>query len=199
VENRFVERYSSGNIPWDLGRVDANLKNMIEKSSYKTCKALDIGCGTGDNVIWLAKNGFESTGCDIVEQAIEAAKKKADEAGAACQFLCHDFMDSNPYDEKFDLVIDRGCLHSFLDEGRMNEFSKRVSILLENGGVWFSISGNADQKAEGDIGPPRLTASQLVNAVFTEFEIIKLESGYIDGGNSGSPRAWLCLLRKRAT
>ncbi|MCG8344800.1 MAG: methyltransferase domain-containing protein [Chlorobiales bacterium] len=63
-ENRFEERYAKGDIPWDIGRVDANLVELVENRPVGNCRALDIGCGTGDNSLWLARRGFEVTGLD---------------------------------------------------------------------------------------------------------------------------------------
>lgn len=56
-ENRFEERYARGEIPWDLGRADVNLVELVENRPVESCRALDIGCGTGDNSLWLARRG----------------------------------------------------------------------------------------------------------------------------------------------
>jgi len=44
------------------------------------CRALDIGCRTGHNTVWLSRQGFEVFGVDASEIAIEKAKAKASEA-----------------------------------------------------------------------------------------------------------------------
>ena len=49
VEKRFKERYKTGDTPWDIGKPDFNLTETVAKKPIKSCKALDIGCGTGDN------------------------------------------------------------------------------------------------------------------------------------------------------
>mmetsp|Transcript_18474 Transcript_18474/g.8621 ORF Transcript_18474/g.8621 Transcript_18474/m.8621 type:complete len:84 (+) Transcript_18474:301-552(+) len=76
VESRFEKMYKTGDIPWDLGRPDFNLINIVTKSPIPKSRALDIGCGTGDNAIWLAQKGFIVTGCDCSEIAIEESIKK---------------------------------------------------------------------------------------------------------------------------
>jgi len=55
VEDRYRERYKSGDTPWDIGRPDFNLVEIVTQKPILSCKALDIGCGTGDNAIWLAR------------------------------------------------------------------------------------------------------------------------------------------------
>jgi 2-polyprenyl-3-methyl-5-hydroxy-6-metoxy-1,4-benzoquinol methylase len=65
VEDRFKKRYKTGDTPWDIGKPDFNLIETVVQKSIKRCKALDIGCGTGDNSIWLAQKHFQVTGTDI--------------------------------------------------------------------------------------------------------------------------------------
>ena len=77
MEGSFRERYRSGNTPWDIGQPDFNLIEVVTKHPIPSCKALDIGCGTGDNSIWLGQNGFQVTGTDTSDIALEKAKEKA--------------------------------------------------------------------------------------------------------------------------
>ena len=76
IEDRFRERHKSGDTPWDIGKPDFNLVEVVTQKPILSCKALDIGCGTGDNSIWLAQNGFEVTGTDTSDIALEKQKKK---------------------------------------------------------------------------------------------------------------------------
>jgi 2-polyprenyl-3-methyl-5-hydroxy-6-metoxy-1,4-benzoquinol methylase len=65
IEKRFRDRYKSGDTPWDAGKPDFNLIETVTENHISSCKALDVGCGTGDNCIWLAQKGFSVTGTDI--------------------------------------------------------------------------------------------------------------------------------------
>jgi methyl halide transferase len=51
TEERFKKRYESGDTPWDIGKPDFNLIQTVTMMTIEPCKALDIGCGTGDNSI----------------------------------------------------------------------------------------------------------------------------------------------------
>ena len=41
-------------------------------------RALDLGCGTGTNAIWLAQHGWTAVGVDFSALAIESARRKTD-------------------------------------------------------------------------------------------------------------------------
>ena len=52
IEERYKDRYKSGDTPWDAGQPDFNLIETVTENNILNCKALDIGCGTGDNTIF---------------------------------------------------------------------------------------------------------------------------------------------------
>lgn len=193
---RFEERYKTGNTPWDHGTVDCNLTQAVSDRPITACKALDVGCGTGDNAIWLAQQGFEVTGCDISPTAIEEAQRRAKAAGAACSFSVLDFLGQETPGAPFGFTFDRGCLHSFDTIAQRKEFARRMHSCLEDGGLWLSLAGSADGPPR-DTGPPQLCAEELVTAVEPCFEIISLAAGHFGSDQPKPPQAWICLLRKR--
>lgn len=196
MENRFEERYKNGDTPWDHGTPDANLIDMVTHWPISGCKALDIGCGTGDNAIWLAQQHFVVTGCDISQTAIEIARQKASGANVDCAFIMADFMESSIPGSPFGFVFDRGCLHSFDTGKERMQFAENVYSCLEASGLWLTLAGNADEPPR-EIGPPRLTARELVAAVEPCFEIVSLAAGHFSSDQPDPPQAWICLMRKR--
>lgn len=196
MENRFEERYRTGDTPWDHDTPDTNLINMVSHRPIAQCKALDIGCGTGSNAIWLAGQQFTVTGCDISQTAIEIARTKASGSHADCSFIVADFLADSIPGSPFGFVFDRGCLHSFGTAEERMQFSENVFSHLESGGLWLTLTGNADEP-EREVGPPRLTANELTADVEPCFEIISLTTGHFASRQPDPPRAWVCLLRKR--
>jgi 2-polyprenyl-3-methyl-5-hydroxy-6-metoxy-1,4-benzoquinol methylase len=69
--------YISGFTPWDTASPPAELEDLLERGLLKPCRALDIGCGTGGLVVYLAKRGFEVTGIDISIIAVKRARARA--------------------------------------------------------------------------------------------------------------------------
>ncbi|MBW1712387.1 MAG: class I SAM-dependent methyltransferase [Deltaproteobacteria bacterium] len=190
------ERYRTGNSPWDIGRPDANLTEMVEKRPIPSCKALDVGCGTGDNAVWLARRGFTVTGTDFTQIAIQKAQENAAQAGVSCTFLRSDFMGQKIPGAPFGFIFDRGCFHMFDSDQERAELAQNVAAHLETGGLWLSILGSADDPPR-DPGPPQRTARDIVVAAEPYFEILSLKSGHFDSNRSRPPRAWVCLMQKR--
>lgn len=196
VEDRYRERYKSGDTPWDIGRPDFNLVEIVTQKPILSCKALDIGCGTGDNAIWLARNRFQVTGTDTSDIAIEKAKDKASEADVDCDFICVDFLENKIEGAPFGFIFDRGCFHSFGSDNDRRKFAQNVAGHLEERGLWLSLVGNADEQRQGP-GPPQRTAGEVILAVEPYFEILSLLSSHFGSNRPNPPRAWRCLMQKR--
>lgn len=196
AENRFEERYQSGDTPWDHGLVDENLVDAVFTHGIGRCRVLEIGCGSGENAIWLAQQGFDVVGCDVSPTAIQRAKEKLPSGEAGIRFVVADFISDPIPETPFGFVFDRGCLHCMEDESERKHFAEKVSGLLEKGGHWLSLIGNADEGAR-EVGPPQLTAEEVVSTVESHFEILLLRSGCFGSDQEDPPRAWICLMRKR--
>ena len=195
-ENRFDERYAKGEIPWDLGRVDANLVRMIEKWPVDPCRALDIGCGTGDNSIWLAREGFDVMGVDISALAIEKARRKARLSGIECRFLVADFLKNEVEGVPFGFAFDRGCFHSIDSPEEQIVFVQNVAEHLGSDGLWLSLVASTDAP-QRDPGPPRHSAVEVATAAEPFFEILSLVSGHLDSNRPDPIRCWVCMMKKR--
>jgi 2-polyprenyl-3-methyl-5-hydroxy-6-metoxy-1,4-benzoquinol methylase len=74
-------------------------------------RALDVACGFGDNAIRLAQEGFEVTGLDISEVALERARRRAAEQGVTVRFVCADVDDFEIGDQTYDLITGFYFLH----------------------------------------------------------------------------------------
>lgn len=196
MENHFEKRYKTGDIPWDHGMPDFNLMNMVIQRPIPKCKVLDVGCGTGDNAIWLAQQHFMVTGCDLSQTAIEKAREKASTNDINCSFIVADFLNNRISCSPFGFVFDRGCFHSVDAGEERRRFAENVALLLEAGGLWLTIAGNADEQGR-EKGPPQVTARELVAAVEPYCEIISLSASHFGSDQSDPPKAWVCLMRKR--
>jgi SAM-dependent methyltransferase len=127
--------------PWDTGITPPELVAFIER--HPAGRALDLGCGTGTNVIALARHGWQAVGIDFAWPAIRAARIKARRAGVKVNFLVGDVA-RPPAGNHFDLVLDIGCYHS-LPQERRRIYVKNLEGLLSPGGTWLLYSFLKDE------------------------------------------------------
>ncbi len=197
VPIQWEQRYLDGDLPWDSGKPDVYLGQFLHASCMKPCRALEIGCGTGTNAIWLDGQGFDVVGLDLSPTAIERATAKARATGAHCQLLVADFLIGPVPEGPFHFVYDRGCFHSFGDGSNRACFAERVAEVLDSGGTWYSLIGSTDGPPRND-GPPRRSAADIIAAVEPHFEILELKSTTFDEEGHQAKRAWILVARKRA-
>ena len=91
--------------PWDIGARD-ELISLVESGRIKPCRAIDLGCGTGANAIYLAQKGFDVTGVDYAEAAIDKARTLAKEAGVQVTFIADDLTNLRHVSGTFDFLLD---------------------------------------------------------------------------------------------
>ena len=75
-QSRWNERYQSGDVPWDTGSPSNELIQTIKEEGILPSRALELGCGTGSNAIWLAQQGFDVTAIDFSLLALEQARQR---------------------------------------------------------------------------------------------------------------------------
>jgi SAM-dependent methyltransferase len=110
----FKAFYRLGFVPWDGHPLATSLTQLIEGDAALTPgTALDLGCGTGDNSIYLAKHGWQVTGVDFVAKAVDKAKAKAAANNVDITFARADVtrLSSEGIGSNFGLIVDNGCLH----------------------------------------------------------------------------------------
>jgi SAM-dependent methyltransferase len=188
------DRYSSGELPWDTGVPDALLVETVQAGVTRG-RALDIGCGTGTNAIWLAQNGFDVTGVDISPRAVERARAKLGDARLACRFAVHDILASPPEGPAFQFVFDRGCFHVFDEPAERARFAERVAAALAPDGLWLSLIGSTEGGPR-DMGPPRRSVRDIADAIEPHLEIVSLRSS--EFRQDPPVKAWICQARRRA-
>ena len=146
--DRIVYRlvYRAGNLPWDTGTPRPELAGLA--GGRAPGRVLDLGCGTGTNAVYLASQGWDATGVDFVPAAIDAARKKAADAGVNAVFVVGDAsrLADAGVDGPFDLLLDVGCYHS-IPAGRRDAYVTGAAAAAREGADFY-LAGIAD--------PPRL-------------------------------------------
>jgi ubiquinone/menaquinone biosynthesis C-methylase UbiE len=132
---RFLFHYwYFGQPPWDTGVSPPELLDFIQ--NHKPGRAIDIGCGTGTNVITLAQAGWEVTGVDFAPRAIKLAKQKVSRTGLQAELLIRDATRLQGIDGPFDLAFDLGCFHGIPQDGK-TKYLEQLARVLAPGGFWL--------------------------------------------------------------
>ena len=113
--------YRIGFTPWDGHALSSALRELIEgPAALPAGTAIDIGCGTGDASIYLARHGWRVAGVDVAAKALEKARAKAVAAHVRVDFTRADAtrLSSAGVGKDFTLILDSGCLHGMSDAAR---------------------------------------------------------------------------------
>src|SRR3990172_1688312 len=141
-ERDWDETYRKGQTPWYSGRPCSELVRLLEDEIISPCKALDLGCGTGTNAIYLAEMGFDVTGVDISQVAIEMAREKVDAAGLSVLFMLVKLPNRFLPGKVYDFVFDRGCFHALKNDER-SQYADMLKEFTKVGSLFLLLTGNA--------------------------------------------------------
>lgn len=101
--------YRFGTPPW-AGAPRSELVELVTGGDLVPGRAIDLGCGEGDNAVFLAQHGFEVTAVDFAPSAVAKGRRKAARAGVEVDFLVDDLTHLSAVRGTFDLLIDYGTL-----------------------------------------------------------------------------------------
>ncbi len=190
------DRYRDGNLPWDTGRPSSELQRVFSRNTIQPCRALELGCGTGTNSVWLAQQGFEVTGIDVAPLAVEQAEKRAHAAGVKVHFVVADVLHLPDLDGPFAFFFDRGCYHA-VRRSAPEQYAPAVARQLASGGRGLILAGNA--REPHDPGPPVVTEEQIRDELGLAFQILDLHEFRFDEAPGVPERflGWSCLVEKR--
>lgn len=132
---RYRWRYRRGHIPWDTADTPFEVMDFI--SATPPGKALDLGCGTGNHALTLARNGWDVTGIDFVPDAIRSARRKAAESGLKIDFIDASVTRPGRLEGPFDYALDIGCLFG-LNTDERSRYADILARLLRPG-AWYML------------------------------------------------------------
>lgn len=191
------ERYRKRETPWDTSRPSGELVRVVAEDRVPPGRALELGCGTGNNAVWLAQQGFDVTAVDLSPLAIEHARRRAESAGVRVHLLAADVLEPPDLGEPFAFFFDRGCYHHVrrLDVER---YLGTLDRYTRPGSLGLVLTGNA--KEPHDPGPPVVAEERIRAELGRVFEIVRLREFRFDQVEQGDVRflGWSCLLRRKA-
>lgn len=183
----FFDEAYEGTPPWDIGRPQPVFAQLVETGLLRESPVLDVGCGTGEHVLFLAAKGFEAVGIDAAPKAIEKAKRKAKERKLKAKFFVHDAFELAALKRTFPTVIDNGLFHVFGNRERIR-FRNQLHEVMRPGGTYFMMCFSEREPA--DWGGPRRVSKEEIRATFAppKFRVRSIEEArfathhHVDGG-----------------
>jgi SAM-dependent methyltransferase len=118
--------------PWDTGISPPELLDYL--AAHPPGRAVDLGCGTGTNLVTLARHRWQVTGVDLSPRALRLAKRKTQRAGIAAVVLAADLSRHMEPLGPFDFALDIGCFHAI---ARRGQYLDNLVSMLRRGGHWL--------------------------------------------------------------
>jgi len=146
----FTTAYQGEAPPWDIGRPQRDLVAVFDELGISG-SAVDLGCGTGEHVLELARRGVDAWGVDTTLAAIEAARAKAAERGFPATFVHGDALDLAALGRRFDTVLDCGLFHVIAEEDR-RRYVAELAHVLDAGGRHLMLGFAANSRGHGPRG-----------------------------------------------
>lgn len=168
---------------WDTGVTPPELEEFVQ--THEPGRSLDLGCGTGTNVLYLSRHGWQASGVDFVPKAVRAGKRKARQAGLDVNIQVGDVSDPATYDGQYDLILDMGCYHA-LTSAQRGRYRQLVAEHLAAGGTYMLYGFTGD---EGRITPGDVQALE---------DVMTLQKRVDSTDGSGPTSAWFWFGRKDA-
>ncbi len=142
---RYRLRQAAGKAGWadesSYARKASRLDAILEANRlHPPCRFLELGCGNGNLTLYMARNGHEAYGVDIVPEAIAWARKQAAEGNPRADFRVDNVVTlSGCADGFFDLVFDADCLLMIVGPERKAAVAN-VWRVLKPGGIFHAVA-----------------------------------------------------------
>ena len=151
--------YRVGFKPWDTGAPPAELVALVEgPDGVSPGRALDLGCGTGTNVVYLCRHGWDVTGVDLVGRALSVARRRAAEAGVHPRLIRGDAtrLDELDVRDPFELLLDLGCYHSLFPVRLRDAYVSSVTAVAAPGATLLLYGFLPGQREEHGVSADEL-------------------------------------------
>ena len=191
--------YRGGKRPfWDAGVPSGELRRVVEQGTIRPGPAVDLGCGSGTDAIYLASKGFDVTAIDIAPTALSLGREKAELAGVKVRWLLANVL-SLPQLKPFEFIFDRGCYHEVRFDNAA-AYVETVRRLSQPGRTRFLLLAGNPNEAPVQYAPPQV-AEEDIRSDFSplfDFEWVKETRFETSNPAARGPLAWSVMLRRKA-
>lgn len=189
----FEGLYRDGVAPWDIGRPQTEVVRLEEAGRIEG-SVLDLGCGTGENALYLAERGHPVVGIDGAPTALSRAREKATKRRLGVMFQLGDALDLDSRLGSFRSFLDSGFFHTLSDAQRPAYVASLGRVA--HAGARLFILSFSDHQPPGP-GPRRLHESEFASTFAPSWRVVAVHPGYFDTVDGPKAiRAWVAELRR---
>jgi SAM-dependent methyltransferase len=189
----FEATYRAGGAPWDIGRPQPEVVALAGAGEI-VGDVLDVGCGTGENALYLASLGHQVIGVDSAPTAISQAQEKAAARGIPAVFLVADALDLGKLRRRVETVLDCGMFHA-LDPAERRTYAQSLTEVLSPGGTLVLLCFS-DEEPPGP-GPHRIAEYEIGDAFRSIFVVSRIRRGRFEANRpGGGANAWVATLTR---
>lgn len=192
---RWQQRYREtppDQMPWHREQPAEGLVEVVQRGLLPRGVTVDLGCGTGTDLMYLARQGYQVIGVDIAIEALRFARQRFQQAGLHIPLIQADARFLPFRDASIDLICDSGCFHSFAPEIRPM-YAQSVARVIKPGGMLFMREFHIDQPQPPEGGPYRLSLEEFIEVFSPHFRF--LAAGEIYCAELPADRRRLHLIR----
>jgi SAM-dependent methyltransferase len=130
----FFDAWYLGRPPWDTGISPPELIEFLD--THPPARAIDLGCGTGTNLLTLLQRGWQASGVDFAPRAVRHARRRLEAAGLRADLRVGDVTRLDGIRGPFELAFDLGCFHTLSEAGKA-DYLRQMERILAPGGFWL--------------------------------------------------------------
>jgi SAM-dependent methyltransferase len=193
----FFEAVYQVEAPWDIGVVQPAMAALLDDYPPQG-PVLDVGCGSGDLSIHVAREGLSVLGVDFVEEAITQARAKREtlpaDVAERLDFQVADALHPSRLGQLFGAVVDSGFFHLFGPD-ECDRFVEDLALAIRPGGRLY-LHEFAIEFPVPNV--PRQVSEEEVRARFTAdrgWRILALRSAEFQSRVTSVPATLACIER----
>ncbi len=185
---------ANASIPaWDIGRAQGELMYLVRTGEVQG-KILDVGCGTGENALYLAEIGLPVLGIDIVPAAVKEARKRANRRGVKASFKVLNALELSSLKQCFDTIIDFGVFDGLADGERV-DYIRGLASVISPGEALYLLGLSESEPALGD--HRRISQEEIQSTFHDGWRINYIrEAIYETNLHVGGMHAWLASITR---
>jgi ubiquinone/menaquinone biosynthesis C-methylase UbiE len=184
-QRTYLEGQQLNKYPWS-DVVSFVFRNRPRDLANAEISVLEVGCGSGPNLMFLAAEGFRTFGLEASPAAVEVAKQRLSAKNLAAEVVVGDFTRLPFDDDSLDLVIDRAAV-THADAPSIDKAVREIHRVLKPGGKFLftpfgdSHSGFAYGTLGTDGTSSAITKTHLAGFQVTFFNATTITRLFADG------------------